>query len=58
MRESDNYRFRDTWASDNNIYFSSFGVFIPKLKDYFGAGSAEVSTIYSIQVGVTFGSGR
>jgi len=35
----------------------SFGVFIPKLKEYFGAGSAEVSTIYSIQVGVTFGSG-
>jgi len=35
----------------------SFGIFIPYLKDYFGAGSGVTSTIYSLQVGVTFGSG-
>lgn len=35
----------------------SFGIFMPKLKDYFKAGSGEVSTINSIQMGVTFASG-
>jgi MFS family permease len=35
----------------------SFGVFIPAFKEAFGAGSAEISTIYSIQMGVVFGSG-
>lgn len=35
----------------------SFGVFIPYIKEHFDAGSGEVSTIYSIQVGVTFASG-
>jgi len=35
----------------------SFGIFIPYLKDYFKAGSGVTSTIYSLQVGVTFGSG-
>ena len=35
----------------------SFGVFLPVLKEYFKAGSGEVSTIISIQMGVTFGSG-
>ena len=36
----------------------SFGVFIPYIKEHFEAGSGEVSTIYSIQVGVTFASGK
>jgi len=35
----------------------SFGVFLPELKKHFNAGSGEVSTIISIQMGVTFGSG-
>lgn len=35
----------------------SFGIFIPYIKEHFDAGSGEVSTIYSIQVGVTFGAG-
>ena len=35
----------------------SFGVFLPKFKEYFGCGSGEVSTINSIQMGVTFASG-
>jgi len=35
----------------------SFGVFIPKFKDHFGAGSGEVAVVYSIQMGVTFASG-
>jgi len=35
----------------------SFGIFIPYLKEYFDAGSGVTSTIYSLQVGVTFGSG-
>ena len=38
-------------------YFLSFGVFLPELKKYFECGSGEVSTILSIQMGVTFGSG-
>ena len=41
----------------NNIYFLSFGVFVPELKKYFDSGSGEVSTILSIQMGVTFASG-
>jgi len=35
----------------------SFGVFLPKFKEYFQCGSGEVSTINSIQMGVTFASG-
>ncbi len=33
-------------------------MFIPYIKEHFDAGSGEVSTIYSIQVGVTFGAGK
>jgi hypothetical protein len=39
------------------ISIFSFGVFIPYIKEHFNAGSGEVSTIYSIQVGVTFAAG-
>lgn len=35
----------------------SFGVFTPVFKKHFDAGSGEVSTIYSIQMGVTFAAG-
>jgi len=35
----------------------SFGIFLPKFKEYFQCGSGEVSTINSIQMGVTFASG-
>lgn len=35
----------------------SFGIFVPKFKDIFECGSGEVSTINSIQMGVTFASG-
>jgi hypothetical protein len=44
-------------GSDIFVCFS-FGVFIPYIKEHFDAGSGEVSTIYSIQVGVTFGAGK
>ena len=40
-----------------NFFFFSFGIFLPKLKEYFQCGSGEVSTINSIQMGVTFASG-
>ena len=36
----------------------SFGVFLPKFKEYFNVGSGEVSAINSIQMGVTFASGK
>ena len=39
------------------IFFFSFGIFLPKLKEYLQCGSGEVSTINSIQMGVTFASG-
>ena len=35
----------------------SFGVFIPKLKEHFNAGSFEISVVTSLQMGVTFASG-
>lgn len=35
----------------------SFGVFVPAFKKHFNAGSGEVSTVYSIQMGVTFAAG-
>lgn len=35
----------------------SFGVFIPEFKKHFNAGSGEVATVYSIQMGVTFAAG-
>ena len=39
------------------VFLFSFGVFLPKFKEYFQCGSGEVSTINSIQMGVTFASG-
>ena len=49
------------WLRVNSKHFTglplSFGVFLPELKKHFNAGSGEVSTIISIQMGVTFGSG-
>ena len=38
--------------------FFSFGVFLPYFKDHFNAGSGEISTVNSIQMGVTFASGN
>ena len=38
-------------------FFFSFGVFVPKLKEYFECGSGETGTITAIQMGVTFASG-
>jgi len=35
----------------------SFGIFMPVLKKYFKCGSGEMSTVNSIQMGVTFASG-
>ena len=39
-------------------YLSSFGVFLPYFKEHFNAGSGEISTVNSIQMGVTFASGN
>ena len=36
----------------------SFGVFLPKFKEHFQCGSAEISIVSSVQMGVTFASGR
>jgi len=47
--------FMGNLIGDGVMY--SFGIFIPYLKEYFDAGSGVTSTIYSLQVGVTFGSG-
>ena len=44
-------------AAENHRFCFSFGVFLPKFKEYFQCGSGEVSTINSIQMGVTFASG-
>jgi len=35
----------------------SFGIFMPYFKCHFGVGSAEISTVNAIQMGVTFASG-
>jgi len=35
----------------------SFGIFMPNFKCHFGVGSAEISTVNAIQMGVTFASG-
>jgi len=35
----------------------SFGIFLPKFKVLFNCGSGEISTVNSIQMGVTFASG-
>jgi len=35
----------------------SFGIFMPKFKEHFQCGSGEISTVNSIQMGVTFASG-
>ena len=42
----------------SHIYLSSFGVFLPYFKEHFNAGSGEISTVNSIQMGVTFASGN
>ena len=47
--------FMGNLIGDGVMY--SFGVFVPIFKEYFKCGSGEVSTILSIQMGVTFGSG-
>ena len=39
-------------------FLFSFGVFLPYFKDHFNAGSGEISTVNSIQMGVTFASGN
>jgi len=35
----------------------SFGIFMPKFKEHFECGSAQISTVNAIQMGVTFASG-
>jgi len=47
--------FMGNLIGDGVMY--SFGVFLPKFKEYFQCGSGEVSTINAIQMGVTFASG-
>jgi len=47
--------FMGNLIGDGVMY--SFGIFVPKFKDIFQCGSGEVSTINSIQMGVTFASG-
>jgi len=47
--------FMGNLIGDGVMY--SFGIFLPKFKEYFQCGSGEVSTINSIQMGVTFASG-
>ena len=42
----------------SHIYLFSFGVFLPYFKEHFNAGSGEISTVNSIQMGVTFASGN
>ena len=42
----------------DKIIFFSFGIFMPKFKEHFQCGSGEISTVNSIQMGVTFASGR
>jgi len=47
--------FMGNLIGDGIMY--SFGVFLPYFKDHFKAGSGEISTVNSIQMGVTFASG-
>jgi len=47
--------FMGNLIGDGVMY--SFGVFVPKFKEYFSTGSGEVSTVVSIQMGVCFGAG-
>ena len=49
---------RWTCYKDENVLFFSFGVFLPYFKEHFKAGSGEISTVNSIQMGVTFASGN
>ena len=48
--------FMGNLIGDGIMY--SFGVFLPKFKEHFHAGSGQVSTVNSIQMGVTFASGQ
>lgn len=36
----------------------SFGIFLPVFKENFNCGAAEISTVNSIQMGVTFAAGK
>jgi len=47
--------FMGNLIGDGVMY--SFGIFLPEFKRIFNCGSGEVSTINSIQMGVTFASG-
>jgi len=47
--------FMGNLIGDGIMY--SFGVFLPYFKEHFNAGSGEISTVNSIQMGVTFASG-
>jgi len=47
--------FMGNLIGDGVMY--SFGVFLPKFKEYFNCGSGETSTINALQMGVTFASG-
>ena len=39
-------------------FMFSFGVFLPKFKEHFQVGSAEISTVNAIQMGACFAAGR
>ena len=47
--------FMGNLIGDGVMY--SFGIFLPVLKDNFNCGAAEISTVNSIQMGVTFAAG-
>jgi len=47
--------FMGNVIGDGAMY--SFGIFLPVLKDRFNCGAAEISTVNSIQMGVTFAAG-
>ena len=48
--------FMGNVIGDGAMY--SFGIFLPVLKERFKCGAAEISTVNSIQMGVTFASGK
>ena len=47
--------FMGNVIGDGAMY--SFGIFLPVLKERFQCGAAEISTVNSIQMGVTFAAG-
>ena len=48
--------FMGNVIGDGAMY--SFGIFLPVFKENFDCGAAEISTVNSIQMGVTFAAGK